>query len=82
MLIIPLIMMIFSSPLAFGGDQFEDYRCKCVCPSLSVLTDPPINQTNSRVFIDVVPSDKCLCSRVVFRRIQATKGFQERFCPR
>ncbi|CAF0777630.1 unnamed protein product [Adineta steineri] len=83
MLFIPLILMIFSSSsFVFCGDEFEDYRCKCVCPSFSVLQDPSVNETNRRVYVDVVPPDKCSCQRVVFRSIQASPDFQEKFCPR
>jgi hypothetical protein len=83
MSIIPLILVIFSSSsFVFGGDEFEDYRCKCVCPSFSVLQDPAVNETNRRVYIDVVPAESCTCPRVVFRNILATENLQERFCPR
>jgi len=84
MLIIPLILIIFSlsSSFVFCGDEFEDYRCKCVCPSFTVLQDPTVNETNRRVYIDVVPPDNCTCPRVVFRTIPATQNFQDRFCPR
>ncbi|CAF3389484.1 unnamed protein product [Rotaria sp. Silwood2] len=82
MLIIPLILMIFSSSFVFGADQFEDYRCKCVCPSLTVLQDPLVNETHRHVYIDVVPADNCTCYRVVFNTVIATQNFQDRFCPR
>lgn len=65
-----------------GGDEFEDYRCKCVCPSFTVLPDSPMNDTHRRVYVDVVAPDNCTCERVVFRTIQATASFQQRFCPR
>jgi len=82
MLFIPLILLIFSSSLVFGGDEFEDYRCKCVCPSFTVLQDSTVNETNRRVYIDVVPAENCTCPRVVFHNIPASPNFQERFCPR
>ncbi|CAF1458727.1 unnamed protein product [Adineta ricciae] len=83
MLIIPLILMVISSPLfVFCGDEFEDYRCKCVCPSLAVLAGSPVNETDRRVYVDVVPPNKCLCQLVVFRSIEATQDFKDRFCPR
>jgi hypothetical protein len=65
-----------------SGDEFEDYRCKCVCPSFTVLQDPTMNETNRRVYVDVVAPDNCTCERVVFHTIQASSGFQQRFCPR
>jgi hypothetical protein len=82
MLIIPLIFLIFSSSFVFGGDEFEDYRCKCVCPSFTVIQDSSVNETNRRVYVDVVPPENCTCQRVVFHAIKASKDFQDRFCPR
>lgn len=68
--------------LVNGADEFEDYRCKCVCPSFTVITDSSMNDTDRRVYIDVVAPENCTCERVVFRTIQATSSFQQRFCPR
>ena len=65
-----------------AGDEFEDYRCKCVCPSFTVLPDSLMNDTHRRVYVDVVAPDNCTCERVVFRTIQASPSFQQRFCPR
>jgi hypothetical protein len=75
-------MMIFSSSLVFCGDEFEDYRCKCVCPSFTVLQDSSVNETNRRVYVNVVPPENCTCQHVVFSSIKASPSFQERFCPR
>ena len=66
----------------YAGDEFEDYRCRCVCPSFNVVKDPPINDTNRRVYVDVVPAENCTCERVVFHSIPASHDFQQRFCPR
>ncbi|CAF1251701.1 unnamed protein product [Rotaria magnacalcarata] len=83
MLIIPsLLMMLLLPSIVFSADEFEDYRCKCVCPSLTVLQDPSVNETNRRVYIDVVPPDNCTCYRVVFHTLKASQNFQDRFCPR
>ncbi|CAF0751905.1 unnamed protein product [Didymodactylos carnosus] len=75
-----LIFIFFSSVL--GGDEFEDYRCKCVCPSFTVVQDFAMNDTNRRIYVDVVPAENCTCKHVVFRTISAPADFQERFCPR
>jgi hypothetical protein len=77
-----LLLIFFSSSFVSGGDEFEDYRCKCVCPSFTVINDPSVNETNRRVYVDVVPPDNCTCQRVVFHTIKAAPAFQERFCPR
>ncbi|CAF3334927.1 unnamed protein product [Rotaria sp. Silwood1] len=80
-----ILLIIFSSSLWFVvncGDEFEDYRCRCVCPSLTVLQDPTVNETNRRVYVDVVAPDNCTCERVVFRTMKVSPSFQQRFCPR
>lgn len=82
MLPLSILLLLFSSPLIFAGDEFEDYRCKCVCPSLNVLDDRTVNDTNRRVYVDVVSPDDCNCQRVVFHSVTASKDFQDRFCPR
>ena len=85
MLTIPFILLIFSissSSIVFAGDEFEDYRCKCVCPSFSILNDPSVNETNRRVYVDVVPPSNCTCQTVVFREIKAPDNIQKLFCPR
>jgi hypothetical protein len=80
-----ILCIIYSSSLWFlvnGADEFEDYRCRCVCPSFTVLQDPTMNETHRRVYIDVVAPDNCTCERVVFHTITASSSFQQRFCPR
>ncbi|CAF2307977.1 unnamed protein product [Rotaria sp. Silwood2] len=80
-----ILLIIFSSSLWFVvncGDEFEDYRCRCVCPSFTVLQDAPVNETNRRVYVDVVAPDNCTCERVVFRTMKVSPSFQQRFCPR
>ncbi|CAF4192828.1 unnamed protein product [Rotaria magnacalcarata] len=81
-LLLLAILLLSLCLLVNGGDEFEDYRCKCVCPSFTVLQDPTMNETNRRVYVDVVAPDNCTCERVVFRTIQASSSFQQRFCPR
>ena len=80
-----ILSIVFSSSLWIltqSGDEFEDYRCKCVCPSLGVLQDPRVNDTGRRIYIDVVSPDNCTCEDVVFRATTTPKDIQERFCPR
>lgn len=82
MLSISLIIIFISSiSPGFGGDEFEDYRCRCVCPSFTVV-DKQVNETNRRVYIDVVPPNRCDCEHVVFRDIVVSDNFQKSFCPR
>ena len=68
--------------LSSAGDEFEDYRCRCACPSLTVLPGAPVNQSARRVYIDVVKPEHCSCREVVFRNISASEDFIAKFCPR
>ena len=77
-----LLLLLVSCSSVFAGDEFEDYRCRCVCPSFTVLQDPTMNETHRRVYVDVVPAENCTCERVVFHTIPASPNFQQRFCPR
>lgn len=80
--IVFIVVSTFSSPLVHAADEFEDYRCRCVCPSFTVLQDPSMNESDRRVYVDVVPPENCTCERVVFHSIPASSSFQQRFCPR
>ncbi|CAF0814506.1 unnamed protein product [Adineta ricciae] len=81
-LILSITLLSLSHLSVNAADEFEDYRCRCICPSFTVLQDPNMTDTHRRVYIDVVPPDNCTCERVVFHTIPATSSFQQRFCPR
>ncbi|CAF1418609.1 unnamed protein product, partial [Didymodactylos carnosus] len=76
-----MLFLTFRSSV-FCGDEFEDYRCKCVCPLFTVVPGFDMNETNRRVYVDVVSPENCTCNQVVFRTIPAPSDFVDRFCPR
>lgn len=64
-----------------SGQSFENTRCKCVCPSISTVT----NSTDKNAIIQIVnvPPDKCSCLWVIIPKIgEAIKGKEKEFCPR
>jgi len=68
------LIAVFSITPSTG--QFEDYRCKCICPSLTVVN----GTANGRmVYIEAVTPEKCKCSEVVK---PLTEDQVEKFCPR
>lgn len=55
--------------------QYEDYRCKCVCPSQTVVN---ASETGRKVYIKNVNANQCKCEDVV--RPLPEKATE--FCPR
>ena len=75
--------VLFCSPLAVkSADEFEDYRCKCVCPPMTVLQNVSKIEKDRRIYIDVVPAANCSCESVVFRAISTTEELKKAFCLR
>lgn len=62
------------------AQSYEDVRCKCVCPNLSVFN---VTQSNRILYIDNVPPNKCNCDNVVLPKVgDDLKGKDQGFCPR
>ncbi|KAK2717480.1 hypothetical protein QYM36_006304, partial [Artemia franciscana] len=60
--------------------QYEDVRCKCVCPDTSVVNG---TTSNRKLFIGNVPPTKCDCTNVVLPQVgQDIVGKEQEFCPR
>ena len=72
-----LIVIIFVGAffLQSASAQFEDFRCKCICPSLEV-----VNATDSgrMVYIEAVTPENCNCRTVV----NPPEKNAKEFCPR
>ncbi|XP_022909269.1 uncharacterized protein CG1161 isoform X2 [Onthophagus taurus] len=66
------------------GQTYENSRCKCVCPSISSVT----NSTDAtpsviKPIITNVPPNKCNCEGVVLPKLgDSIKGKEQEFCPR
>lgn len=69
---IVLTVAFFLSP---ASAQFEDYRCKCICPSLEVVN---ATDTGRKVYILAVPPEDCNCLTVV----KPDEKIAKEFCPR
>lgn len=77
------IILVFIGVCVFSvSAQYEDKRCKCVCPSLSAVLNKT-GGTERRPFIDNVPPSKCNCEGVILPRIgDQIVGKEQEFCPR
>ncbi|XP_060520354.1 uncharacterized protein CG1161 [Cylas formicarius] len=75
------IVWVFSHAEA----QFDDKRCKCICPSLSSVTNKTEKSHTSRLmFTTNDPPNKCNCDEVVLPRVSTQMSANEmrEFCPR
>lgn len=60
--------------------QYDDVRCKCICPDTAVVNG---TQSNRKLYIDNVAPNKCDCTNVVLPRLgEDIKGKEKEFCPR
>ncbi|XP_055693481.1 uncharacterized protein CG1161 [Lutzomyia longipalpis] len=78
--VIPIVVAI----VFFTGTQaqYEDKRCKCICPSVSSVLNNT-DETNRMLIIDNVPPSKCNCDGVILPRVgDKIKGKEQEFCPR
>lgn len=74
------ILVIFNINIVQG--QYEDVRCKCICPVPSVVSNNT-NGTTRRLYIKNVVPNQCNCDFVVLP--QLTPDIQNKtkeFCPR
>ena len=65
-----------------GSGQYDDFRCKCVCPSPGVVTNDT-NASNRKLYIGNVSPNRCNCDYVVLP--QLSHDIQDKakeFCPR
>ncbi|XP_071449766.1 uncharacterized protein CG1161 [Hetaerina americana] len=77
---IPIVITVIYFLFAFVEAQYEDARCKCVCPNPSVVNG---TQSNRKHYIGNVPPNKCNCDNVVLPKVaDDIKGKEQEFCPR
>ncbi|KAK4877247.1 hypothetical protein RN001_009753 [Aquatica leii] len=69
---------------AVKAQSYENSRCKCVCPSISSVTNSTDISHNTRHFhIANVPPNKCNCDGVILPKLgDKIKGRENEFCPR
>ncbi|XP_017485191.1 PREDICTED: transmembrane protein 9-like [Rhagoletis zephyria] len=84
-LLYPSILLISFIILSTGPNsvscQYDDVRCKCLCPIASVVT----NETKStrKLYIGNVPPNQCNCDFVVLPQLTVeVQGKAKEFCPR
>ncbi|KAI4500740.1 hypothetical protein M0802_003951 [Mischocyttarus mexicanus] len=63
--------------------QYDDKRCKCICPSLSSVINTTQPSLERLIFIINVPPSQCKCEDVVLPKLgDQIKNKEEIFCPR
>ncbi|KAG8194251.1 hypothetical protein JTE90_024580 [Oedothorax gibbosus] len=72
--------VIILSLTSISNAQYEDVRCKCICPSPEVVKG---NKTERKLYIaNVVPS-QCKCEGVVMPQAdEFLRAKEKEFCPR
>ncbi|XP_064629367.1 proton-transporting V-type ATPase complex assembly regulator TMEM9-like isoform X2 [Lineus longissimus] len=80
-LLFPLsaFFLVLSFSICTGQEEkpdqnFDDKRCKCTCPSLTVVNE---TENNRRIYISTVKSEDCKCENVVNPLPKRSKEF----CP-
>ncbi|GAB1605748.1 transmembrane protein 9-like isoform X3 [Argonauta hians] len=66
---------LFTVAVTVVTAQYEDYRCKCVCPSQTVVN---ATETGRKVYIKKVNPNQCKCEDVVWPLPEKATEF----CPR
>lgn len=85
-LIVPLIYLTvtFSGVTSVDG-QYNDFRCKCICPSPQVVSNDTSTseQPDRSVYIGNVHPHECNCDGVVLPQLTSdVQGKAKEFCPR
>ncbi|KAK4007918.1 uncharacterized protein CG1161 [Daphnia magna] len=74
------LLFFFSFGIRDVKAQYEDVRCKCICPDTAVVNG---TQSHRKLYIENVPPNKCDCTNVVLPRVgDDIKGKEKEFCPR
>lgn len=73
------IMCVLATVVRDSHAQYEDVRCKCICPSTAVVEGNP---TIRKLYIGNVPPPRCNCEGVVLPQAMDIKGRESEFCPR
>ena len=76
-----IIFFINLSQNTFAG-EYEDVRCKCLCPVTSIIDTNSSNNSNRKLYIDNVPPSQCNCDFVVLPKIAELSNKSAEFCPR
>ncbi|XP_054159454.1 proton-transporting V-type ATPase complex assembly regulator TMEM9-like [Oppia nitens] len=76
--VIVVLAVMLSSCLC----EYEDFRCKCVCPSTGVVNNGS-QASNRKLYIKNISPNRCNCDYVVLPQLDATmQDKAKEFCPR
>lgn len=63
--------------------QYDDKRCKCICPNVSSVVNTAQSSLVRKTYIINVPPSQCNCEGVVLPKVgDQLKGKEEIFCSR
>ncbi|XP_053970608.1 uncharacterized protein CG1161 [Hylaeus anthracinus] len=80
---ISLVTAIILICLSQSEAQYDDKRCKCICPGLSSVISTAQSSLERQTYIINVPPSQCNCEGVVLSRVgDQIKGKEEIFCSR
>ncbi|XP_076248560.1 uncharacterized protein CG1161 [Calliopsis andreniformis] len=80
---ISFITTIILICLSQSEAQYDDKRCKCICPSLSSVINTTQSSLERQTYIINVPPSQCNCEGVVLSKVgDQLKGKEEIYCSR
>ena len=79
-----VLVVFFVVTLSNGtsAGEYEDVRCKCLCPVTSIIDSRSSNNSNRKLYIYNVPPSRCNCDFVVLPKIAELSNKSAEFCPR
>ncbi len=79
---INILLLILILYLNSCNGEYNDFRCKCVCPSPGVVTNET-SSTNRKLYIGNVSPNQCNCDYVVLPQLgRDIQDKAKEFCPR
>ncbi|KAL0902134.1 hypothetical protein ABMA27_000078 [Loxostege sticticalis] len=77
-----VLSIVFVCYLGVNGQFYEDKRCRCICPSPSVVLNNTLSNSR-KLFIANVPPNKCNCDEVIVMRVsEEVRARLQEYCPR
>jgi len=79
----PVAIIVIACLSQQSEAQYDDKRCKCICPSLSSVVNTTQPSTERLTYIINVPPLQCKCENVVLPKLgEQIKSKEEVFCSR
>jgi len=80
--VVVVVMIVLVVMVCTASGEYEDFRCKCVCPSVGVVTNGT-KQSNRKLYIKNISPNRCNCDYVVLPQLDVDiQDKAKEFCPR